>query len=485
MSHRSPVDLRHALASLDPLPGELVRVATELPARYGVSAHYARWAGAPAAPPTGAGPAVLFDRVRPDDGPTRAVLMGLYGTRRRAAGLLGCTPAELPHRLLDAVAAPRPAVPGAVSRWPREALPLDLTALPVPVLTDEDAGPYLTLGAVLATDPDTGVRNLSVHRMCVQGPDTLTIWMVPGRDLELAYQAALRRGRALPVAIHLGLSPAVLLSSCCPTSLVPSDLDELAVAGALAGQPVELLPCATVDAEFIAHAEYVIEGELLADHAPESAHGTVATPEFLGYQGRAHPSLPLIRATAITARESPILQAVSGPGHEQSILLGFGMEAAVLDVLRRRGTPALAAHCHTAGGGQLMVVLQWPAKRGPEDDVAVRAAAETVLEQFRMAKLVLCVGEDVDIESDQDLWWAMVTRFQADQDLVVLPDREGFPLDPSQHTGYSPSLSADGRTAKAVFDCTVPYGQSVRFRRPRFTEPSRPAPRRPAAPLPR
>ncbi|MFI7205964.1 UbiD family decarboxylase domain-containing protein [Micromonospora aurantiaca (nom. illeg.)] len=483
---RAPVDLRHALATLDPLPGELVRVAEDLPARYGVSAHYARWAGAPAAPPTGPGPAVLFDRVRPAHGPTRAVLMGLYGTRRRAAGLLGLTPAELPHRLLDAVAAPRPPVPATdPARWPRHRLPLDLTALPVPVLTDEDAGPYLTLGAVLATDPDTGVRNLSVHRMCVQGPDTLTIWMVPGRDLELAHQAALRRGAALPVAIHLGLGPAVLLSSCCPTSLVPPDLDELAVAGALAGRPVELLPCTTVDAEFVAHAEYVIEGELLAEHAPESRHGAVATPEFLGYQGRAHPSLPLIRVTAITARESPILQAVSGPGHEQSVLLGFGMEAAVLDLLRRRGTPALAAHCHTAGGGQLMVVLQWPAKRGPADDDAVRDAAEAVLDGFRMAKLVLCVDEDVDMESDQDLWWAMVTRFQADQDLRVLADREGFPLDPSQHTGYSRSLSADGRTAKAVFDCTVPYAQRDRFRRPRFTEPSLPVPRRPAAPLPR
>ncbi|MEU5830891.1 hypothetical protein ABZ779_25065, partial [Micromonospora tulbaghiae] len=93
---RAPVDLRHALATLDPLPGELVRVAEELPARYGVSAHYARWAGAPAAPPTGPGPAVLFDRVRPAHGPTRAVLMGLYGTRRRAAGLLGVTPSGSP-----------------------------------------------------------------------------------------------------------------------------------------------------------------------------------------------------------------------------------------------------------------------------------------------------------------------------------------------------------------------------------------------------
>ncbi|MDG4796525.1 UbiD family decarboxylase [Micromonospora sp. WMMD1082] len=485
MGPRVPVDLRHALASLDLLPGEMVRVTEELPARYGVSARYAPWAGTPAAPPTGPGPAMLFDRVRPDHGPTRAVLMGLYGTRRRAAGLLGCTPAELPHRLLAAVRSPRPpATAPAPASWPRQTLPLDLTELPVPVLTEEDAGPYLTLGAVLATDPQTGVRNLSVHRMCVQGPDTLTIWMVPGRDLGLAYEAALRRGSPLPVAVHLGLGPAVLLSSCCPTSLAPPSLDELAVAGALAGQPVELLPCQTVDAEFITHAEYVIEGELLAETAPENRHGTVATPEFLGYQGRAHPALPLLRVTAITARENPILQAVSGPGHEQSVLLGFGMEAAVLDLLERRDVPVRAVHCHTAGGGLLMVVLQ-VAKRGAADDAAVRAGAEAVLTEFRMAKLVLCVDEDVDIESDQDLWWAMVTRLQADLDVTVFADREGFALDPSQHTGYSPTLSADGRTAKAVFDCTVPYAQRARFRRPRFTELSPAAPRRPAAPLPR
>ncbi|MEV7775209.1 UbiD family decarboxylase [Kitasatospora sp. NPDC086791] len=484
MTRRRPADLRGALAALDLMPGELVRVREEVPARFGVSSHYAKWAGTPAPPPTAPGPAVLFEQVTPEAGRARAVLMGLYGTRRRAAALLGARPAELPYRLLDAVAAPVAPVRAAdEGRWARTAYPPDLTALPVPVLTDEDAGPYLTLGAVLATDPETGVRNLSIHRMCVQGPDLLTIWMVPGRDLELAYQAALRAGRTLPVAIHLGLGPAVLLASCCPTSLVPTGMDELAVAGALAGAPIELLPCRTVDAEYIAHAEYVLEGELLPDRLPENPAGAAATPEFLGYQGRAHPSLPTIRVTGVSARRGAILQAVSGPGHEQSVLLGFGMEAAVLGRLRRYGAPIRAVHCHTAGGGQLMVVLQWEPKQSSADDQVVRNASQTVLEDFRMAKLVVSVDEDVDLESDQDLWWAMTTRLQADRDLVVLPDREGFPLDPTQSAEYSPALSADGRTAKAVFDCTVPYAQRHRFRRARFTEvPQPPAPPTPAGP---
>jgi UbiD family decarboxylase len=472
VTRRRLADLRTALAGLDLMPGELVRVREEVPARFGVSSRYAKWAGTPASPPTGPGPAVLFERVTPSSGTAdaRAVLMGLYGTRRRAAALLGSTPARLPQRLLDAVASPVPPVRVQSGRAPaRTALAPDLTALPVPVLTGEDAGPYLTLGAVLATDPETGVRNLSIHRMCVQGPDVLSIWMVPGRDLEAAHRSALRAGRPLPVAIHLGLGPAVLLSSCCPTSLVPTGLDELAVAGALGGAPVELTPCRTVEAECIADAEYVLEGELLAEHAPENPQGTAATPEFLGYQGRAHPSLPTVQITGITARDGAILQAVSGPGHEQSVLLGFGMEAAVLGRLREWDAPVDSVLCHTAGGGQLMVVLQWRCKRSAVDDEVVRKASEAVLEEFRMAKMVVSVDEDVDLESDADLWWAMTTRMQADRDVLVLPDREGFPLDPTQSTEYSPALSADGRTAKVVFDCTVPYAQRGRFHRPRFT----------------
>lgn len=475
MTRRRLADLRTTLAGLDSMPGELVREREEVPARFGVSSRYAAWAGTPAPPPTGPGPAVLFERVRPDNPghDPRAVLIGLYGTRQRAAALLGTTPAELPYRLLDAVASPLPPVRIEDARAPATtALAPDLRALPIPVLTDEDAGAYLTLGAVLATDPETGVRNLSIHRMCVQGPDLLSIWMVPGRDLEAAHQAARRRGQPLPVSIQLGLGPAILLASCGPTSLVPRGVDELAVAGALAGTPVELTSCRTVDAERVAHAEYVIEGELLPELVPENAQGPAATPEFLGYQGRAHPGLPTIRVTGITAREGAILQTVSGPGHEQSVLLGFGMEAAVLGRLRQREAPVSAVHCHTAGGGQLMVVIQWRTKRSAADDEAVRKAAESVLEEFRMAKLVVSVDEDVDLESDADLWWAMTTRLQADRDLAVLPDREGFPLDPTQSTAYSDTLSADGRTAKAHFDCTVPYAHLDRFRRPRFTEPA-------------
>uniref|UniRef100_A0AAU2V6N8 Uncharacterized protein n=1 Tax=Streptomyces sp. NBC_00003 TaxID=2903608 RepID=A0AAU2V6N8_9ACTN len=65
----------------------------------------------------------------------------------------------------------------------------------------------------------------------------------------------------------------------------------------------------------------------------------------------------------------------------------------------------------------------------------------------------------------------MTTRLQADRDVAVLPDRLGFPLDPTQSPAYSPTVTADGRTAKAHFDHTVPHALRDRFHRPRFTEP--------------
>ncbi|PWW58250.1 UbiD family decarboxylase [Actinokineospora spheciospongiae] len=460
-------DLRSALSSLSGSPEDLVLVDEEVDTR-SVAARYARWAGTPAPPPTGPGPAVVFQRVRTESGGVRPVLMGLYGTRERAAGLVGANPAQVPERIRAALA--DPIAPVTTGEREADRLEPDLRSLPIPVLTDEDAGPYLTLGSVLATDPGTGVRNLSIHRMCVRGPDTMTLWMVPGRHLEVAHRSALRRGESLPIAIHIGLPPAVVLASCAPASLVPAEVDELGIAGGLAGAPVELARCLTVDAECVADAEYVIEGELLAERMPENPGGPWATPEFLGYQGAAHPALPVVRVTGITARPGAVFQAVSGPGHEQSVLLAFGMEAAVLDFLSAWPTRVRAVHSHTAGGGQLMVVVQWEPKRAEGDDKAVRTATEALLTAFRMIKLAISVDSDVDVESDADLWWAVTTRMQADRDVSILLDVEGFPLDPTQTPEYSGGLSGVGRTAKTALDCTVPFAQRHRFRRPTWLD---------------
>lgn len=454
-------DLRHAMNRLDDA-GELEHVRAPTAARYAVSSFYAAYSGVPAAPPTGPGPAVLFHDVRPAG---NAVALGVFGSRRRCAAHVDSDPASLPARLLAAATTPlEPVTEERPVERERQAN-VDLTRLPLLTVGAADAGPYLTLGLVLVAHPQTGRRNISVHRMAVQGPDTVTIWMVPGRNLETCVLAAREQGRALPVAIHLGLDPAVYLASCLGTRIAPLGTDELAVAGRLRGAAVGLRRCASVGTDYIDHAEWVLEGEVTTDVIAENVGRPEkgSMPEFLGYDGAAHPALPVIQVHGVSHRPDPVLQAVVGPGLEQSSLLAFGAEAALLVRFADLGVTVDRVHCSTAGGGQLLAFVA--VRDDDHDGETVREAAAEVLRSDRMLKTVVLVDEDVDVESHEDVWWAMTTRMQSDRDVSVLKDQHGFPLDPSQSPEYSPSLSASGRSAKTVFDCTIPRRLRSRFRR--------------------
>src|SRR5262249_56761636 len=106
-----------------------------------------------------------------------------------------------------------------------------------------------------------------------------------------------------PVAIGLGADPVVPMAAVAP---VPYGRDELGVAGALRGQPIELVRCLTVPLEVPGAAEIVIEGEiLLNDLRDEGPFG-----EFTGYYGGHRAARPIIRVKAITHRDRPILHAV-------------------------------------------------------------------------------------------------------------------------------------------------------------------------------
>jgi 4-hydroxy-3-polyprenylbenzoate decarboxylase len=159
---------------------------------------------------------------------------------------------------------------------------------------------------------------------------------------------------------------------------------------------------------------------------------------------------------------------VIGPGYEQSNLLAFGLEAAILDYLRKYvSTRVINAYCSPSGGGYLLLFLQFD-KHSEQDDGMVRQAGLAVFGAFKMIKQIVLVDIDVNVFSEEDVWWAMTTRFQVDRDLISVPNVLGFPLDPSQSSDYSPSISSTGLTSKAVFDCTVPYRLKEAFKRAEF-----------------
>ena len=471
-------DLRDALAFLSTLPGHLSTTSKAVDAHAELAGIYKRiGAGTPVAPPTRIGPAMLFENVK--GYPDVRVLVGMLASRERTALLLGSTVEQLPFTLLRAL--DRRIAPMTVS-FPEGApcqevvhrAPLDIrNLLPAPTNTLFDAGPYFNLGLLRAEDPETGEADVTIHRLCVQGSDRLTVYFVPGRHIDQFRIKAEQQGKPLPVSINMGLDPAIYLAACFEPPTTPLGFDELTIAGGLRQRPVELVDCVSVPAKAIARAEIVIEGEILPGERMREDINTgtgFAMPEFPGYLGQAQSELPVIRVTAVTHRFNPILQTIVGPGEEHVNLAGIPTEASILRLVENSMPGRLLnVYAHSAGGGKYLAILQF--KKGSiRDEGRQRQAALTAFAAFSELKHVILVDEDVDIFNSNDVLWAMTTRYQGDVSTVFIPGVRCHPLDPSQSPDFSPSILEDGISCKTIFDCTVPFALRERFRRAPFME---------------
>lgn len=470
------IDLRSAIAFLAGIPGQLV--STQEPVDpvaelAGVYRHVGT--GIPVMPPTRIGPAMLFENVKGYDIP---VIVGILASRKRTALLLGSTEPRLPFDLLDALNHPQPPVFVGAGQAPCQEVvirpPFDLrTLIPAPTNTRLDAGPYFNLGLIRAQDPETGEADVTIHRLCVQGPDRLSVYFAPNRHIDQFRVKAEAMGRALPVSISMGLDPAIYLAACFEPPTTPTGFDELTIAGGLRKRPVDLVHCVSVDAAAIARAEIVLEGEIIpGERIREDVQTNTGfcMPEFPGYLGKAQAALPVIRVTAVTHRRNPILQTIIGPGEEHTNLTGIPTEASILRLVENSMPGRLRnVYCHPAGGGKYLAILQFR-KAEPRDEGRPRQAALTAFAAFPELKHVVLVDDDVDIFDANEVLWAMTTRYQGDVSTVFIPGVRCHPLDPSQIPEFSPSIPAPGVSCKTIFDCTVPFALKEHFRRAPFED---------------
>jgi 4-hydroxy-3-polyprenylbenzoate decarboxylase len=405
------LDLRTALEFLRGIPGQLVSTREPVdPVAELAGVYKLVGAGTPVAPPTRVGPAMLFENVKGYDMP---VVTGILASRVRTALLTGSSIDRLPFDLLDALRHPVPPVDFDGPPPCQEVVirpPFDLrTLIPAPTNTLQDAGPYFNMGLIRAEDPETGESDVTIHRLCIQGPDRLSVYFVPGRHIDQFRIKAEKAGRALPVSVSMGLDPAIYLAGYC-------------------------------------------------------------MPEFPGYLGKAQPELPVLRVTAVTHRRNPILQTIVGPGEEHVNLTGIPTEASILRMVENSMPGRLRnVYAHSAGGGKYLAILQFR-KLGPADEGRQRQAALAAFAAFPELKHVILVDDDVDIFDANDVLWAMTTRFQGDASTVFIPGVRCHPLDPSQSPDFSPSIPAPGISCKAIFDCTAPWHLRERFRRAPFVE---------------
>lgn len=474
-------DLRSALELLESIPGQMVHTDVEVDPSAELAGVY-RYVGAggTVARPTKTGPAMTFENVKGHPG--AKVVIGLLASRKRVGYLLNSKPEKLGFMMRDAVKnAIAPVVVDKAKAQCQEVVHLatdegfDIRKLiPAPTNTPEDAGPYVTLGMCYASDVETGESDVTIHRLCLQSKDEISMFFTPGaRHLGAFREKAEALGKPLPISISIGVDPAIEIASCFEPPTTPLGFNELSIAGAIRGKAVELAPCVTIDEKCIANAEYVIEGELLVGarvREDQNSNTGKAMPEFPGYTGPANAELPVIKVKAVTHRVNPIMQTCIGPSEEHVSMAGIPTEASILDMVERAMPGRVQnVYAHSSGGGKFIAVIQFK-KTVPSDEGRQRQAALLAFSAFPELKQVILVDEDVDIFDTNDVLWAMTTRMQADVDIVTIPGVRCHPLDPSNDPACSWSIRDHGIACKTIYDATIPFNQKARFQRAKFME---------------
>lgn len=475
------IDLRSALELLESIPGQMVHTDVEVDPSAELAGVY-RYVGAggTVARPTKTGPAMTFENVKGHPG--AKVVIGLLASRKRVGYLLNSKPEKLGFMMRDAVKnAIAPVVVDKAKAQCQEVVHLatdegfDIRKLiPAPTNTPEDAGPYVTLGMCYASDVETGESDVTIHRLCLQSKDEISMFFTPGaRHLGAFREKAEALGKPLPISISIGVDPAIDIASCFEPPTTPLGFNELSIAGAIRGKAVELAPCVTIDEKCIANAEYVIEGELLVGarvREDQNSNTGKAMPEFPGYTGPANAELPVIKVKAVTHRVNPIMQTCIGPSEEHVSMAGIPTEASILDMVERAMPGRVQnVYAHSSGGGKFIAVIQFK-KTVPSDEGRQRQAALLAFSAFPELKQVILVDEDVDIFDTNDVLWAMTTRMQADVDIVTIPGVRCHPLDPSNDPACSWSIRDHGIACKTIYDATIPFNQKARFQRAKFME---------------
>ena len=387
------------------------------------------------------GSAGWFTRVR---GAEASLVYNLIGTRGALALALAVEPAEVRSRFRHALE--HRIAPVLVDEAPVHEVieagdDVDLSRLPLVTHSEKDVGPYVTAGAVIARDPETGRRNVSINRMMLVGPRETGIRMMPPQQLGVIQARAEARGVDLPVAVAIGLHP---LDTLAAATSLPTGEDELELAGGLRGEPLRLVRAHSVDLEVPADAEIVIEGVIAAGvREPEGPFG-----DFLQFYVPEMPNHRL-RVSAITHRRDPIYQTMIAGSREDVNLLGLSREAEIAAAVERTGALLVDAHLGpTILGCAISIEQRYP---GEAKNVGVAA-----LGAYQWLKYCIVVDHDVDVSDLDDVWWAVTTRSSPERAIMIAAGAPAFPRDAHGIHG-----------SRAVIDATIPFGEWSHYERRR------------------
>ena len=390
--------------------------------------------------------ALLFENVKNQSVP---VAVNLFPTAEMYGAALGVPSEELLEawgKALDHLHKPIEVPNGPVFDVVQAASQPNLLNLPAPVWTPgRDGGPYLSAASVITKDPDTGIQNMGIYRMQIH--DEKRAGLSFGSKMQhgaIHYSKYSKRQQPMPVAAVIGAPPVITFAAAAKTAY---GVDEMDIAGGLAGSALQVVRGKTVDLLVPAHAECVIEG-FVRPHA-EQMEGPFG--EVLGYLAESSPA-PVVDVTAIYHRSAPIHHGYvqQMPPSDGHLVMEMGFLGPLwFQLTRKLGLKGVRNLAIARGSASLAILVAQIEKAHVSESARIgRALAKFNLGQ----KFIYLVDEDIDIRDQETLNWALSSRVDPERDIEFIKDFPTFQYDPSTLS----RAAKDGKELNAP-----PYPSSV------------------------
>lgn len=390
-------------------------------------------------------PAVLFKNIKGSDVP---LLLNLHGTYQRVALSIGSDVSNMVAEYSKREGNPIPPTLVSSEQAPVHEVvwtgdDIDVTKLPFLQHQELDAGRYITSAATLSKDPESGRINAGIFRHQIQGPKQVGFMTNPAHHTSYILRANREAGKKMEVALVIGHHPAMLMAA---VSKLPGIGGELDVMGGLLGESVEVVKCKTVDLEVPARAELVIEG--VVDTDPEAVQNEGPFGEYPLYYTRIGP-MPWVQITAVTMRRNPIYVDVFNAHREHLVLGALPRMGSMLRRVKEAMPTVTDINLPLAGIRSIAFISM---KKRVEGEPKIAACAAFTVDPI--LKHVFVVDDDVDVYDEGEVLWAFTTRFQADRDLIVMPNFLGGHLNPVTYSWHREEKGP--METKMIFDCTKP-----------------------------
>ena len=317
---------------------------------------------------------------------------------------------------------------GPVKDVVRTGSDINLADIPVPTVFELDSGAFITAACGISRNPHTGHLNVGVYRTLILGKNIVAVNASSLSDLRTFYQHAEKTGTSMPIALAIGVEPALQMAAACK---LPADQSELDVAGALQGKPIDLVKCETSDLLVPANAEMIIEGRVNFSRKIENTLG-----EFAGQYGPE--TAPVTEITAITHRKDAMFYSILAGKNPEHNTLGsmaiFSIQRGLATALRNQlpQIKDINVYLDPKFGSMAHIVMSIAKTNDVEPMLMIEAAFKLAGGFFpvsHITKRIVVVDDDVNVHELEDVEWAIWTRVALASKFRVIPDVQSWELE--------------------------------------------------------